>query len=270
MYRLAANLEWLFTEAGPDPADRVRAAAAQGLDAVEIWGWRDKNIDTFADALGETGTDLLSLIVDPQLALTNPTVHDDYLQGVQDSLAIAQRLGSPHLVVVAGLNAPDRSWEDQHTAVVDVLRRAACILEGTAVTLLLEPLNSRVDHIGTFLDRTADGLDIVREVDRPELRLLFDAYHALVMDEDIAAELDGAIDLIGHVQIADVPGRHQPGTGKIDWSDQLRTLARLGYRGAIGLEYQPTGSTDASLTVIEQIARSIDLASDATAPEVRA
>ena len=257
MYRLAANLEWLFTEAGDDPADRVRAAAAYGLDAVEIWEWRNKDVSALKAALDETGVRLLSLIVDPKMDLTDPANHPQYLTGVKDSLPVAQRLGSPHLVVVAGDLIAGRSRAEQHAAVVDVLTQAADIVEGSGVTLLLEPLNSRLDHVGTYLDSTREGLQIVREVDRPQLRLLFDAYHALVMEEELQTELAGAIDLIAHVQIADVPGRHEPGTGHVDWAQQLETLHRLGYRGVIGLEYQPTTPTPQSLRTIAEIAGSL-------------
>ncbi|WP_427118296.1 hypothetical protein [Pseudarthrobacter scleromae] len=94
MNSISASLEWLFTEAGNTTADRIRAAAAHGLNAVEIWGWRDKNLDDVRKALDETGTTLLSTIVDPQLQITNPATHDDYLIGVSQSLDIAKQLGA--------------------------------------------------------------------------------------------------------------------------------------------------------------------------------
>jgi hydroxypyruvate isomerase len=86
------------------------------------------------------------------------------------------------------------------------------------------------------------------------VKLLFDAYHQLLMGEDIEAELTGSIDLVGHVQIADIPGRHEIGSGSIDWVEQLAALDRLGYRGAYGVEYRPTGDTVQSLVQIEEIA----------------
>lgn len=253
MYRLAANLEWMFTEAGDDPATRVRAAAAHGFDAVEIWKWRNKDIAALRAALDDTGISLLSLIVDPKMDLTDRANHREYLAGVEESLPIAQQLGSPYLVVVAGDEQPGVPRADQHTAVLEALTAAADVVAGSGVTLLLENLNSKVDHVGTYLDGTAEALQLIREVDQPELRMLFDAYHALVMDENIETELAGSIHLVGHVQIADVPGRHEPGTGTIDWRAQFETLQRLGYTGAIGLEYEPATPTDESLRAIEAI-----------------
>lgn len=258
MGTIAANMEWLFTEAGDSTADRIRAAAAHGIDAVEIWGWRDKDLDQIRAALDETGVTLLSLIVEPQLQITDPATHADYLDGVRQSLDAAQRLGAPNLVVVAGQAVPTAARADQHAAVVSALSRAAGLLEGSGVTLLLENLNSRVDHIGTYLDSTREGLDIVREVGSPHLRLLLDAYHALVMGEDLAREIGGDISLIGHVQVADAPGRHEPGTGSLDWEAQFRTLRHLGYTGYWGMEYLPQTETIQSLAEVERIAARVD------------
>ena len=258
MSTIAVNMEWLFTEAGEHTADRIRAAAAHGLTAVEIWGWRDKDLDSIEAALNETGVTLLSLVVDPQLALTDPANHETYLDGVRDSLAAAQRLGAPNLVVVSGDELPGVDRDRQRAAVVEVLARAVAILEGSDVTLLLEPLNTRVDHVGTFLSSTREGLDIVAEVGSPQLRLLLDAYHALMMDEDLAVAVGDDIGLVGHVQVADAPGRHEPGTGTIDWAHQFRTLRDLGYTGYWGMEYTPTVGTTESLARIEQLASDAD------------
>lgn len=254
MSTIAANMEWLFTEAGDDTAARIRAAAAHGLDAVEIWGWREKDLDAIQAALDETGVTLLSLIVDPQLPIADPATHDAYLVAVRESLAVAQRLGAPNLVVVAQQALPDTPRATQRAAVVSALSRAAAELEGTTVTLLLEPLNSRIDHVGTFLDSTREGLEIVKEVGSPHLRLLLDAYHALVMDEDLTEAIGDDIALIGHVQVADAPGRHEPGTGTLDWEATLRTLRDLGYTGYWGMEYLPRAETAASLAEVERIA----------------
>ncbi|WP_218775150.1 hydroxypyruvate isomerase family protein [Leifsonia sp. NCR5] len=258
MTTIAANLEWLFTETADWTADRIRAAAAHGLDAVEIWGWRDKDVEAIRAALDETGVTLLSLIVDPQLQLTDPSTHEPYLDGVRDSLEVAIALGAPNLVVVAGQELDGVPRQDQHDAVVSVLSRAAAIVGDSGVTLLLEPLNSRVDHVGTYLWSTREGLDIVREVGSPQLRLLLDAYHALVMGEDLAAVVGDDIALVGHVQVADAPGRHEPGTGTIDWQAQFRLLRDLGYSGRWGMEYAPSRETAASLRHVEDLAALVD------------
>lgn len=263
MSMIAANMEWLFTEAGDRTADRIRAAAAHGLTAVEMWGWRDKDLDAIETALRETGVQLLSLIVDPQLDITDPANHAQYLEGVRESLVVARRLNAPFLVAVAGNEIHGVDRQVQHAAVVAALKDASAILDGSEVTILLENLNTKVDHVGTFLYSTRETLQIVREVDSPHLKMLLDAYHALVMDESLAVEIGGDIDRIGHVQVADAPGRHEPGTGTLDWGEQLRVLRQLGYTGYWGMEYLPTTETVASLRQIEELSAEIDGAAGA-------
>lgn len=254
MYELSANVEWLFTEAGPEWADRVRFAADSGFKAVEIWYWREKKLAAIGSALRDTGTRLQTMCVDPMGALPDPSSHEVFLAGLRDSIAVAEDLGSPFLVVTAEGQLTDVPREDQHAAIVSALRRAADLLAGKEVVLLLENLNSRIDHVGTFLDTSWETIQVVREVGSPSVRMLYDAYHSLVMDEDPSKELVGSIDVVGHVQIADVPGRGEPGSGQIDWLGQLAALRKLGYRGMIGLEYKPTVETIQSARTIIDIA----------------
>jgi hydroxypyruvate isomerase len=250
VFDLSACLELLFTEAGPDHGDRVRAAAACGLPAVEIWSWRDKDLDRLQRALRETGTALATMCTDPMSPIVDPATHRGWLAGVEESVRVADRLGAPRLVVTAGDVRPGVPRDAQHAAVVAALRAAAPVAGSYGVTLLLENLNSRVDHVGTFLDSTVECVDIVREVDSPAVRMLYDHYHSLVMGERPDVVLAGAIELVDHVQIADVPGRHEPGTGTIGWAGELSILHGLGYRGLLGLECRPTRPTTAALAHI--------------------
>jgi hydroxypyruvate isomerase len=252
MYELSACLEMLFTEV--DFSDRIQAAADHQLSGVELWDWRNKDIPRIHRALSQASIPLISFVADSQCHLVDPASHEAFLRRLPESVAVATDLGTPFLVATAGNTRPDAARTEQHAAVVDVLRKAADIIADRDVTLILEPLNSRVDHRGTFLDTTAEGLQIVREVDSPRVRLLYDAYHSLVMDEDAERELAGAVDLVAHIQIADVPGRAEPGTGTVDWGQQLATFHALGYNGYIGLEYRPSGETGASLQPIKEIA----------------
>jgi hydroxypyruvate isomerase len=252
VYQLSANLEWLFTEAPATP-QRIHAAAAAGLPAVEIWTWRDKDLDGIEDALHDTGLILQTMCTEPMGQLVDPHTHRTFLDGLQESLIVAARLDCPYLVVTAGDSRSDVPREDQRAAIIDALRHADGILAGHPVTLLLENLNSRVDHPGTFLDATTDVISILLEVASPSIKLLFDAYHARVMNEDARRILNTARDLLAHVQIADTPGRHEPGSGTIDWPAALATFHTLGYTGRLGLEYQPTVPTLDSLTTIQRL-----------------
>ena len=123
------------------------------------------------------------------------------------------------------------------------LKQAALIAADAGIVLLVEPRNSKHDHQGYFLDRTPEARDIIEEVDHPTVRLLYDMYHSKMMGEAFDAVLAGRGRLVGHVHMADVPGRHEPGSGTVDWAAGMATLAAEGYRGAIGLEFWPLGGT---------------------------
>ena len=240
---LAACIEWLFAAEHPDFCDRIRATKDAGLSAVEFHLWRDKPLDQVRATLEETGVELTSFVVEPRRSIVDPAQHEEFLAAVRDSLDAAQRAGCSKLVVASGFIRDGVPRAEHHAAARDALSRAAELAERTPVTLVLEPLNTKVEHPGMYLDSTAEGLDLVAEVGNQHLRLLYDMYHSTVMDERPADVLDGRFDLVAHVQVADAPGRNEPGSGTIDWPSYVQTLRDLGYDGAVGLEYKPTGPT---------------------------
>ena len=234
-------------------ADRVAAAAGAGIDAVEIWGWRDKDLDALERSLRAHGSTLVSMIVDPPIPLVDRSRRAEFLAAVAGSARVAGRLGCGTLVVTAGQARLGVPRLKQWRAIAEALRAASPIASDSGVVLALENLNSRVDHVGTFLDSTAEALDIVDEVGSPAVRLLYDLYHSVVMGESPADVLGSRVDRVRHVQLADVPGRHQPGTGTIDWGVAIGWLTAAGYRGPFGLEYAPLGPPAASLGHIRTV-----------------
>ncbi len=247
--KYSACIEWLFAETGDFP-DRIRNAKNAGLAGVEFWKWTNKNTDAIAAALKETGLALTGFVAEPMIPLTDPATHDEFLAGLEKSAAMARRLGGPALIAQTGDDLAGRTRAEQRKALVSCLTRAADVLKGTGVRLAIEPLNTRVDHIGYYLSSTKEGLDIIDEVDRREIRIVYDIYHSAVMGEEIADVLDGRLDRVAHVHLADAPGRHEPGSGKMDWQRRVAWLEKQGYRGMIGLEYQPTGATADSLRAV--------------------
>lgn len=251
--QFSACIEWLFAAEAPAFADRIRLAKSAGLDAVEFWRHSNKDIDAVRAALDETGLPLAGILCEPIAALGNPETHQWFLHGVRSSLAAALQLGAKVMIAQSGDDLHDIARPLQHKAIVEVLGEAAKILEGSGVTLAIEPLNDRVDHAGYYLTSTIEGLDIVDEVARPEVKLLYDIYHAAVMGEDIDV-LAGRVDRIAHVHLADTPGRGAPGTGKMDFAERLGWLSANGYSGLVGLEYKLTGPTLESLAFRESLA----------------
>lgn len=243
---LSGCIEMLFTEHADFPA-RIHACREAGLGAVEFWRWRGKDIEAIAAASRASGLPVAVFSVEPAGRLVDPATHGAFLQGLRDTIPIAARLGTTRLIVLAGDTLPGVPAEAQRDAVIAALRAAAPIADAAGITLLLEPLNTVRDHAGYFLDRTTDGLDIVDAVGAPSVRLLFDIYHAAMMGEDPAVVLAGRGDRVGYVHAADTNGRHEPGTGTIDWRHVRETLAGLGYTGPIGLEFRPSADTTTAL-----------------------
>lgn len=244
---LSACIEWLFSKEYPDITQRIYAAGRHGFSHVEFHLWRDKPIAELAAALEETGVKLSSFVVEPRRSLVDPAQHDEFIQALQESLVTAQKLGSPPLVIASGFSRDGVSLAEQRQQMLLVLRKAATLAEAAGITLLLEPLNTRIDHPGMFLNSTPLGLDLVEEVGSPHLKLLFDVYHSSVMGEELIAVLSGRMHLVGHVQIAQAPGRDEPDAESCNWQAILQALHILGYRGAIGLEYKPSLSIAESL-----------------------
>ncbi|MCC7462812.1 MAG: TIM barrel protein [Gammaproteobacteria bacterium] len=244
---IAACIEWIFKDEHPEFPDRVRACAAAGLQGVEIHMWRAKPEAELRRALDQTGLVLTSMLVEPRVQLVTTEGQATLLQSVRESAAAARRFGARALVVASGMTMADRDPAAQSAAIVANLKAMAPICEDAGITLLFEPVNTRVDHPGVFTDRTLPGLDLIEETDRPGVRLLYDIYHSAAMGERPEEVLASRVHLIGHVQAADHPGRNQPGSGGIDFPHYFTLLRGQGYQGFVGLEYRPTGPSLASL-----------------------
>jgi hydroxypyruvate isomerase len=255
VYQLSPNIELLFTEAGTDYADRVGAAAAAGFDAVEMWGTLDRNIGSLRHRLQETGVSLTSVLAEPRTNFTLPgTDLGPFFDGLHRGVENARELNCPRIVLGSGVGFPGAKRGPQLDRLVEVFSQAVERTQGSGVKLVLEPVNTRVDHPGALLDRTADAVYIARGVGSDRFGILYDLYHSITEGEDPATELANAGGLVDYVQIADSPGRGEPGTGTIDWPVQLATLHDSGYAGPLGLEYFPTVESIASLAYLRGIA----------------
>jgi hydroxypyruvate isomerase len=260
--RLSACVEMLFVDEAASVPERIHLAARAGVPAVEFWTWRDKEIAAVEEALQETGLELASFLTEPRGRLVDPTTHDAFIDGLGESIEVARRLGTGTLIVLSGDEIADQPRWRQHDAVAEALRRAAPVAEAHGVTLVLEPLNTEHDHPGYYLHSTTEGFDIVHAVRSDRVKLLYDVYHSVMMAEEPETVLEGRIDLVGHVHVADAPGRHEPGTGDVDWERHFRLLQRLDYRGFIGLEYRPRRASHAT---IETVRRTMAAAAGPTA-----
>ena len=241
--KLSACIEWLFADATDDFAQRIHLAKASGLDAVEFWLWSNKDLDAIEAALGETGLVLSGFVAEPMIPLTDPANKAAFLKGLETSIETARRLGAKTLIAQAGNDLPGKTRAEQRSALVDTLRAAADVLKGTGVRLGVEPLNTLIDHKGYYLASTKEALDIIDEVERSEIGIVYDLYHSAVMGERTEDVLAGRVHHVFHAHVADHPGRNDPGLGEIDLGARLAWLAANGYSGSVGLEYRPENST---------------------------
>lgn len=238
--RLIPCIEMLYKAEHPDFIERFRAAKADGFDAVDMWLWREKPLDAIVNVMAETGVGVFSFGVDPRASLVNPDEHATVLGGVRDAVPVARRLNGARMILASGFRVADMAEAAQRASIVKVLREAARIAEDGGAQILLEPVHMVIGGQLMAVHSVRQGLDIVEEVDSPALRLLADVYHGAVSGETFAQAFADRIGLVGHVQVADFEGRHEPGTGSLPFGQLLPLLRQRGYTGAIGLEYLPT------------------------------
>lgn len=237
-----------------DPFERrIDRVAAMGFDAVEFWTWPDKDLDAVETRLADHELALASIAAireqarpeHLQTAMTDPATRADAVADVEASIEVADRLGCESLVVHLGPTR-DAPYDQQYDSVVAGLRAVAPTAEAAGVTLLLEPLNRAVDHAGYFLTQSDRAYEIVDDVGSPALGVLFDIYHQQITEGNIIANLRRNLDYIHHIHAADVPGRHEPGTGELNYTNILAALDEAGYEGYVGYEFTPrTGSRQA-------------------------
>ena len=249
MPKFAANLTMLFTEV--PFLDRFAAAAEAGFEAVEFLFPYDFTVKQVADALSASHlTPVLHNLPAGNWAAGErgiaclPDRTAEFRAGVPRAIEYATALRVPHVNCLAGIAPADTAAA--HRTLVDNLRFAAAELQKAGIGLLLEPVNRR-DIPGFFVHGTAQGLAILDEVGSANLKLQYDIYHAQVMEGDLLPTITANLARIGHIQVADNPGRHEPGTGEINYPYVFRRLDELGYAGWIGCEYKPAAATAAGL-----------------------
>ena len=251
MPRFAANLTMLFNEV--KFLDRFAAAAAAGFRAVEYLFPYDYDKDRLAEKLAENG---LSQVLhnlpagdwaagERGIACLADRV-GEFQDGVGRAIDYAGALGCPRVNCLAGL-APDGADPDAlRQTFIENLRFAAQEFEKVDIILLTEPINTR-DIPGFFLNRSDQALAIIAEAGSANLKLQYDVYHMQIMEGDLAPTIERNLAVIGHMQIADTPGRHEPGSGEIDYGFLFDFIDECGYDGWIGCEYKPRTTTEAGL-----------------------
>ena len=223
--------------------DRIRAAADLGFEWVEFWGWQGRDLEAIRKACSDTGVKVAQFIGWGFVpGLNDPANHDEFERAIEASCGAAHELGATMLTVVGGNDQPGMTQEQMHDNIVTGLERVTDLVADARVMLILEPMNIRVDHKGHCLYGSDPAIEICRRVDSPWVKINWDIYHLQITEGDLCNRIRGGFDEIGYIQIADTPGRREPGTGEINYSRVFRELKELGYDKPIGLECWPEKS----------------------------
>ena len=247
MPTFSANLGFLWSELRLP--DAIRAAKAAGFDAVECHFPYDIPPEEVSAALAETGLPMLGLNTwpgDRSNGLNGlcalPDSVDEARAAIDQAVNYAAAIGAQNVHVMAGIIR----GAEAHKTFVANLRYATERARAQGITILIEPLN-RYDAPGYFLSTTAQASEIIREVDAPNLKLMFDCYHVQIMEGDVSRRLANLLPLIGHIQFAGVPDRGRPDRGEVAFGHIFRVIDELGYTAPLGAEYRPNGPTEDSL-----------------------
>ncbi|TAM88005.1 MAG: hydroxypyruvate isomerase [Candidimonas sp.] len=251
MPKLAANLSMLFTEI--DFLDRFKAAANAGFKGVEYLFPYDYDKKDIVERLREHK---LSQVLHNLPAgnwakgergiACHPDRVDEFKAGVAKAIDYAKALGCPQVNCLSGIEPGGVDPKKVRQTFVDNLRYAAGELKKAGIRLLMEPVNT-FDIPGFYLHHTAQALDLIRDTGSDNLFVQYDIYHSQRMEGELASTIKKNLAHIGHMQLADNPGRHEPGTGEINYPWLLRHIDQLGYKGWIGCEYKPAGKTQDGL-----------------------
>jgi len=227
--------------------ERIARVAALGFPAFEFWGWKNKDIARIKDAAARCQIPVAALCIEPNSAFIKRAFEAELVKGMKETAVVAKGLGCKTIISTIGNVYDDESYEITRRRVVRNLAAVAPVAEDNGLTLVIEPLNTLVDHHGYWLTHMTQAVDIVQEVGSPAVKILMDLYHQQIMEGNIINNLTAYIAHIGHFHTAGVPGRHELVGGEQDYRAIFKAIDATGYGGYVGLEYSPTMDTDKSL-----------------------
>jgi len=233
-----------------------------GYDAFEMFDWRNPSLlETFVQEKKKVPLACATLVANKGVeargcGLVNPREREGFLEQISLSVEAAKKVDSKRLVVLTGNELGGLPRSEQMANAVAALRQAAPLLEKAGVTAVVEVLNTYVDHAGYFLYYMRDAADLIDRVGSPNVKILCDLYHVQIMEGNLILNIRTHIDRIGHFHIGDHPGRHEPGTGEVNYRNVFRAIYDLGdrYQGYAALEYRPLAPLEENLAAMRRLA----------------
>jgi hydroxypyruvate isomerase len=242
-------------------AERARRAAEAGFDTVELWDWRGEDIGDLYEVCAEVGIGIAGFFGHSRGGLADPSQHDEVLECLAESIEVAEQVGARQLLMFSDEIGPDSTIRkppsltdaERQAAIVEGLGRCVELVEGTAIELVVESINP-VSVPGYFLSDTGASIDVCREVNHPQVRMYFDCFHQQLVGGRLIENMLDALPWVAAIHLADAPGRHQPGTGEIDFHSIRRVLTEQGYEGQLSFEVDPLdGDSDAAVAAIKEV-----------------
>jgi len=228
--------------------EKLAIAADAGIQSVELVNehedWSDADAAKYKRMVASYGMHMDTILasrdwVKRPVSLVNPAHRDAFLADISHAIGWAKKLDVPQIILMSGNVQPEMTHEAQYASLVESAKRATDLAEKADVTLIIENLNSKVNHPGYFLTSAAEALKAVKEVDHPRLRFLYDLYHEYVQNGDPLPVMKEAEPYVAVYHVADAPGRHDPGTGEMKWTDLYTAIGKSSYAGYVALEYLP-------------------------------
>lgn len=232
---------------GRDIIESMKEVKELGIKKFEFWSWWDKdNLDEINKLKNQLGLDI-STFCTKFASLVDQNKRTDYIEGLKESIEVAKFLGCKKLITQVG-NDLRTAREEQRKSLIEGLKACVPFLEKAGITLLIEPLNTFLDHKGYYLYSSDEAFGIIDEVASPYVKVLFDIYHQQIMEGNIIKRISGNINKIGHFHAAGNPGRHELYFGELNYNEIFKAIDALGYNDDIGFEYFPLEAPAKGLT----------------------
>ena len=253
-FKLSVMLWTVFNKLPFD--QRLEKVASAGYSNVELVGefkqWSEQDYKNVAQTKQRLGIrfDATSGV---EHSLANPAERDAFLGDVKNLLPVMEKLECPALIVLTGDKIPGMSHADQHASCVEGLKRAAALVEGRPFKILLENIDPE-ENPKYFLTSVAEGFEVIKEVNHPQVRFLYDFFHEQISEGNLIEKVEKNVALVDLFHIADVPGRHDPGTGEINYGNIYKKLAELGYDRYVAMEFHPVADEVQGLKAAREMA----------------
>lgn len=251
---LSVCIETLYTEL--PFLERIKAVKSDGFSHIEFWSWENKDLEAIKNVCRDIDMKIKTFNGDSSYSLIDPTHKKDYLTYLEKSILVAKEINAKSLTIHSNALDDTGSVIKQYTELSETVKTCSMynallncldLAEQYNISLNLEPSNIYVDHIGNYLTTTQMAAEMVQLIDSPKLKVLYDVYHMHINEGNITYNIKKYWNEIGHIHIADAPGRNEPGTGEINYKYIFHLLKSLNYNGVVGCELFPKHNTTTAI-----------------------